>query len=279
MIVNPQKGEAAREVALGIISWLREKGVKVFLSPEGASFLGKEDMALKEDVFASSIDVALIIGGDGTFLKASRLLAPYGVPMLGINLGKLGFLVSESIPTLEVALTKVIEGKFEIEERMMLEAQFKGRRIHALNEFVVMKGAFARIITLRVFVNNEFLASYPADGIIISTPTGSTAYSLAAGGPILEPGLPAVVLTPICAHTFYARPIVVSSSSSVRIEVEADHEDIMLTQDGQAGFRVSPGDKVLIAKAPFSARIITFKGRSFFRLLRKKLKLGVVPGD
>lgn len=258
---------------------MEERGVSVFLLPEGGAFLKREDISLEERAFASSISVALIIGGDGTFLKASRLLAPYGVPMLGINLGRLGFLVSESIPTLEVALTKVIEGKYEIEERMMLEAQFKGEKIHALNEFVVMKGAFARIITLKVFVNGEYLASYPADGVIVSTPTGSTAYSLAAGGPILEPGLPAVVLTPICAHTFYARPIVVSSSSSVRIEVEADHEDIMLTQDGQAGFRLSPGDEIHIARAPFSACIITFKGRSFFKLLRKKLKLGVVPGD
>ncbi|MDK2870885.1 MAG: kinase [bacterium] len=223
--------------------------------------------------------IALIVGGDGTFLKASRLLAPYGVLMLGINLGRLGFLASESISTLEIALSKILEGKFEIDERMMLEAKFKGHLLYALNEFVIMKGAFARLITLTVYIDGEYFTSYPADGLIVATPTGSTAYSLSAGGPILHPALPGIVLTPICPHTFYARPIIIPSSSSIKIVLGADHEDIMLTQDGQAGFKVFPGDEILIGKAPFSAKIITFKGRSFFELLRKKLKLGVIPGD
>lgn len=279
MIVNPQKGEAAREIAYGIMSWLGEKGVRVFLTREGGSFLKREDLALDDHDFAKTIRVALILGGDGTFLKASRLLAPYGVLMLGINLGRLGFLVSESVATLEIALSKVLEGKFEIDERMMLQADFKGETLYALNEFVIMKGAFARLINLKVFIDEEYFTSYPADGLIVATPTGSTAYSLSAGGPILHPTLPGMVLTPICAHTFYARPIIISSSSSVRIMIEADHEDIMLTQDGQAGFKVFPGDEVLIKKAPFSAKMISFRGRSFFELLRKKLKLGVVPGD
>lgn len=277
--MNPQKGEAAREIAYGIMSWLGEKGVKVFLTKEGGSFLKREDLALDDNDFARTIKVALILGGDGTFLKASRLLAPYGVLMLGINLGRLGFLVSESVATLEIALSKVLEGKFEIDERMMLQANFKGETLYALNEFVIMKGAFARLINLKVFIDEEYFTSYPADGLIVATPTGSTAYSLSAGGPILHPTLPGIVLTPICAHTFYARPIIISSSSSVRIIVEADHEDIMLTQDGQAGFKVFPGDEVFIKGAPFSAKMISFRGRSFFELLRKKLKLGVVPGD
>ncbi|MCS7232685.1 MAG: NAD(+)/NADH kinase [Synergistetes bacterium] len=261
------------------MSWLNDKGIRVFLTREGGVFLKREELALDDYEFAKAVKVALIVGGDGTFLKAARLLAPYGVLMLGINVGRLGFLVSESVSTLEIALSKVLEGKFEIDERMMLEASFKGEVFYALNEFVIMKGAFARLINLRVFIDEEYFASYPADGLIISTPTGSTAYSLSAGGPILHPALPGMVLTPICAHTFYARPIIIPLQSSVRIIVEADHEDIMLTQDGQIGFRVLPGDEVFIKKAPFFARMITFKGRSFFELLRKKLKLGVVPGD
>lgn len=278
-MVNPQKGEPARELCYGILSWLEGRGVKVFLTKEGGAFLRREDLALEDAEFAKKVKVALIVGGDGTFLKASRLLAPEGVPMLGINLGRLGFLVSESISTLEMALSKILEGKFEIDERMMLEAKLGEFILYALNEFVIMKGAFARLITLRVYIDGEYFTSYPADGLIVATPTGSTAYSLSAGGPVLHPALSGFILTPICAHTFYARPIVIPSSSSVKIVLEADHEDIMLTQDGQVGFKVSPGDEVFVRKAPFSARIITFKGRSFFELLRKKLKLGVIPGD
>jgi len=277
--VNPQKGRVAKEVVYGIISWLEGKGIDILLTKEGGDFLGKREMAVDDLDFASSVEIALIVGGDGTFLKAARLLAPQGVPMLGINLGRLGFLVSESVATLEIALSKVLEGKFEIDERLMLEARFKGETLYALNEFVIMKGAFARLINLEVFINGDYFTSYPADGLIISTPTGSTAYSLSAGGPILQPGIQAMVLTPICAHTFYARPIVISSLSCIRVVVNADHEDIMLTQDGQAGFNVLPGDEIVIKRAPFFAKVITFRGRSFFELLRKKLKLGVIPGD
>lgn len=277
--MNPQKGDMAREVAYGVISWLKDRGIKPLLTKEGGMFLNSMDLALEDEEFAKSVEIALVLGGDGTFLKASRLLAPFGVPMLGINLGRLGFLVSESVSTLEIALSKVMEGRFDIDERMMLEALFKGNRLYALNEFVIMKGAFARLINLKVYINEEYFTSYPADGLIVATPTGSTAYSLSAGGPILQPGVSGIILTPICAHTFYARSVVISSSSSVRIEVEADHEDIMLTQDGQVGFGVLPGDEVFIKRAPFNAKLITFRGRSFFDLLRKKLKLGVVPGD
>lgn len=225
--------------------------------------------------------MVFVLGGDGTFLSAVHRYAPFGVPLLGIDMGGLGFLAEVSVENMIKAAEKVLQGESEVEERMMVGCEIvhqNGKREtdFALNDVVIYRGPFAQMIRLSTYVDEEFLASFPADGLIIATPTGSSAYSLSAGGPVVFPTLSVFIVTPICAHTLYARSIVVPPTSCVKIVLESLKEGTMVTLDGQRGYALSKGEHLTVRQAPFPACLVRITGeRRFYSLLRGKLSWGI----
>jgi NAD+ kinase len=272
---NLLKKNSAR-VANVIINWFQEKNYRVLLPDNAIKALDNTSSRLENGEIFDKIDIAVTLGGDGTLLNLARQLAPYEVPILGINMGHMGFLTEIELPDLYRDLELFVENKYFIDTRMMLEAQVV-REKHVLEKFitlndaVVTKGPFARLIRLKVFSNGAYIDTYPSDGLIISTPTGSTAYSLSAGGPIINPNMELLLLTPICPHTLRSRSIVLSKDDIIKIKVIAEHPDTMLTVDGQQGYRLLPGDEVIVKKSDYRTRLIRIKKRSFYDVLRKKL--------
>lgn len=235
------------------------------------------------------IGCLLTLGGDGTLLRGARLAGPSGVPILGCNVGRLGFLTSIALPELETAVQRVASGEYEQDERLALDVQLQrssgappadqaggADAFYALNDAVVHKSGFARLVQLRVWADDDELGQYSADGLIISTATGSTAYSLSAGGPILVPNLDAIVATPICPHTMAVRPVVLPSTARITVEIDTGAQDVVLTVDGQVGSRLYDGDRVIAQRAAHPVRLIRFPGQTFFSVLRRKLRWGDV---
>ncbi len=277
-IVNMGK-EFASEISVKVVAWLNKNNIEVFLNDEAAKVLGMPNRFVELDEMCDQVDFILVLGGDGTLLRTARAVADKNIPFIGINLGHLGFLTELEVEKLFDGLEDLRKGNYRIEERMMLAAYVKrdGKIIksyHALNDFVITKGAFARIIELEAYINEDYLSTYPADGLIISSPTGSTAYSLSAGGPIISPELEVIIITPICPHTLYARPVVVSHEQEVRVKIVSDAVEIMLTLDGQEGLSLKKNDEVVVKKSQFKAKLIKLKNRSFYDILREKLKDG-----
>ncbi|MBI2873537.1 MAG: NAD(+)/NADH kinase [Firmicutes bacterium] len=278
LIPNIQKVRAA-EVAAGLVAWLEQRGVSVFLPWESAGFLGRPELARKEDELPAAADMIMALGGDGTLLGVARKAAWSGKPVLGVNLGRLGFLTAVELDDLYHALPRLLAGDYTVDERLMLEAEVRREgcsieRTAALNDVVVTKGSFARLIELATYIDGHYFMTYVADGLIIATPTGSTAYSLSAGGPIVSPGQASIIVTPICPHSLYSRSLVISNHQLVRVCVKASHEDIALTVDGQHGIKLRPSDEVLIRDAGAKARLVRLPGRSFYEVLRRKLAEG-----
>jgi NAD+ kinase len=231
------------------------------------------------------IDALLTLGGDGTLLRGARMLDGHEVPILGVNMGRLGFLTCCPADQLEHSLMRFARGDYTVESRMMLRASVIGaapqRRERdswlALNDVVVHKGGFARVVALRVAVDDELIASYAADGVVISTPTGSTAYSLSAGGPVVVPTLETLIVTPVSAHTLAIRPVVLAASSRVTVQAEGAPEELMITVDGQVGTTFLAGETLTVSRAPKTIKIVRFPGSSFFATLRQKLGWGGIP--
>lgn len=227
----------------------------------------------------SGIDLLVTLGGDGTLLRGARWAGPAGTPVLGVNLGRLGFLTSIALDEVEGALAHVAAGDIVLDERMALEVRVEqggasSEPYFALNDAVLHKGGFARLFLLRICVEDEEVGLYRADGVIVSTPTGSTAYSLSAGGPILDPRLDAIVTTPISPHTLAVRPLVLPADAQVTIEAVSAPEDVTLTIDGQVGSALRPGDRVTVRKAQQPVHLVRLPGQSFFSLLRRKFIWG-----
>ncbi|MFQ5526052.1 MAG: NAD(+)/NADH kinase [Thermoanaerobaculia bacterium] len=223
-------------------------------------------------------DLVVVLGGDGTLLAAGRAVRP-GVPILGVNLGRLGFLTEIGRAELYPSLVEILAGRFEVEERSLLEisvARADGRTesYRVFNDAVIAKSALSRIIELTLAADGGLVTTYRSDGLIISTPTGSTAYNLSAGGPIVNPLLPVVLLTPICPHTFSLRPIVVPDTSLIEVTLETDDAEVFLTLDGQEGTTLGYHDTVRLTKAPDGVRLVRLSGRSFYDSLRGKLRWG-----
>lgn len=259
-----------------LIRWFEKKGIPVYATQEDGEVLELEQENICSNL-AQVVDCVITLGGDGTFLRAARLTSPYGIPILGVNMGALGFLTEIEVGEVEEALSKLIGGQYHLEDRMMLEAQVTrtglvANSFVALNDVVVNKGPLARLITLDIFVDDEFVTTYKADGVIISSPTGSTAYSLSAGGPIVYPEVDVIILTPICPHTLQARPLVIPAQKTVRVVIVNQHSDSMLTVDGQNGFILENGDEVFIGKAANYTRLVRIKEYKFFDILQEKLK-------
>lgn len=233
-----------------------------------------------DDAVIPSLHLMLTLGGDGTLLRGARVVAHARVPVLGINLGHLGFLTSAAPEEMERALAHWFEGRFQIDERMALSIRFArsegddGGEYLALNDAVLHKGGAARVIRLLVRASGEEVGTYSADGIILSTPTGSTAYSLSAGGPIVSPSVHCIVATPICPHTMSVRPLILPAEETITVEVLSPTEELILTIDGQEHERLLPGARIEVKRAPDPVRLVRFQGQTFFSTLRRKLNWG-----
>jgi NAD+ kinase len=231
----------------------------------------------------ADIDVIISLGGDGTLLRSARFLAGTPIPILGVNLGRLGFLTSCGVAEFEDALRAVVAQEFETDIRMALsggtvdQSGTTREQWYALNDLVMHKGGFARMLSVRVFVNGEMLGVYTADGIVVSSPTGSTAYSLSAGGPLVVPSLDSIIVTPISPHALAIRPLVLPPDVTVELEAIDGPEEVLVTADGQVGAQFKHGDRLVVRRAPHAVHIVRFPGTSFFELLRVKLGWGGLP--
>jgi NAD+ kinase len=278
-IVAKTDRDEARVVIPELLDWCAPRGLTVILEKETAGLCPDRatTTALKPEL-PGQVDLLLVLGGDGTLLSMARLVGDLGVPILGVNLGGLGFLTALTVEELFPALDALLADGLVIEERMMLAARVfrQGERLGeyvALNDVVITKSAMSRIINLEVAVEGAFATGYRADGLIVSTPTGSTAYCLSAGGPIVFPTMDAIVLTPICSHTLTNRPIVVPGTLPIEVKLLSD-QDVMLTLDGQVGLALKQSDVVQITPAAARIRLLWPPQKHFFSVLRTKLKWG-----
>jgi NAD+ kinase len=266
----------ASEMVLQVVSWLKRKKIRVLVE-EGFNEAGGRVASKKE--IARKSDLIVVLGGDGTLLSIASLVERPAVPILGVNLGGLGFMTEVAADEMESILARTLAGDYAVEKRMTLQILVYGNKgppkeFRVLNDGVITKGARSKIIDLETYVDKEYLCTYRADGLIISTPTGSTAYSLAAGGPILYPTLGAVVLTPICPHTLTHRPIVVSDKSKIRVTLRCAGDTVFLSPDGQQGVLLNNGDVVEARDYGVPVSLIKAPSRSYFEVLRNKLKWG-----
>jgi NAD+ kinase len=275
---TPKAKEAVRKLS----RWLSARGKTVLIEESTAQALGVPGQRAQN--LPALVDMIIVLGGDGTLLSAARLVAASkkNVPIFGVNLGSLGFMAEVSLEELYANLAKAMAGGLRSEERMMLTATVvrAGKRLAehtVLNEAVVTKGATARLVSLEVSVGGDHLTSIRADGLILATPTGSTAYSLSAGGPIIHPTLHCFVLTPICPHTLSNRPIALPDSSVVRVKVLSEGGDTALTLDGHVITPLALNDVVEVKRAKYKIRLIKHPTKGFYEILRTKLKWGIAP--
>ena len=260
-----------------LLQWLSERGVAYRLDVEAARYAGTE--GFDRDDVPEGCDLAIILGGDGTLLSAARAVGRRAIPLLAVNLGGLGFLTTITVDDFFVELDRALRGERRISRRKMIRVSLvrNGRvqaEYQALNDVVIAKSTIARIVDLEAWINDGFVSKYKADGLIISTPTGSTAYSLAAGGPIIYPTVNAFCLTPICPHTLTNRPLIIPAELGVRVVNRALHDESYLTVDGQVGSPLEAGDSVECVVADFDVLLIRPPHKTFFEVLRQKLKWG-----
>jgi NAD+ kinase len=277
LVIKKNKSET---IALGreLATWLQARGKTIMPEDQTSQELGFDKGWRKVEIMQQA-DLVLVLGGDGTLLSVARRASKREVPILGVNLGGLGFLTETTTGELFSTLERVLAGEYEIERRSLLEVVLvrEGERVSAfqvLNDVVINKGALARIIDLETWVDDQYLCTYKADGLIVATPTGSTAYSLAAGGPIIDPAVGVVVLTPICPHTLTNRPIVLPDHANIQVVLRTADEDVILTLDGQEGQPLRVGDTVGVKRSGITVSLIRSPNRTFFDVLRSKLRWG-----
>lgn len=278
-IISKQGKAELAPVAKQVTSWLRGRGYTVTVDTPAHEFCPDFAIAEREEVQKTRPDFVIVLGGDGTLLSAARNVAKAGIPILGINLGSLGFLTEIKQEEITEALEDVDSGRYEVSERAMLHCQVlrDGRCVadyDALNDVVLNQQGVARITEFEVRVNGTYVSNYKADGLIVSTPTGSTAYSLAAGGPILAPDVPGFLVTPVASHALTNRPLVVQDSAIIEIRLMVTRELAYLTIDGQLGTGLEEGDIVQCGKSKFAVKLFRLPKRTFFQVLRNKLKWG-----
>jgi NAD+ kinase len=262
------------------VAWLTERKIDVYLEEELAATLGKSG-GYPGGAIPALVDLIIVLGGDGTLISVARQIGDLRIPILGVNLGSLGFMTEITLDEFFPVLEDVLAGKFKLSHRIMLEAVVRrdGKsvgRFRVLNDVVINKGALARILDMKASVNDDYLTTFRSDGLIISTPTGSTAYNLAAGGPIVYPGLHCLLISPICPHMLTNRPIIVSDGVIVKIEVNFEDEEVMFTADGQVGMKLQGGDIVEVRKSRSSTLLVKSPTKSYFEVLRTKLHWGEV---
>lgn len=282
VVVKPNHKEAWA-TACELSAWLEKRGIELIGKPheESKTFdAGKcEINTVENEKFQNEADLIVVLGGDGTMISAARLVGNREVLVLGINYGSLGYLTEFRIEEMFPALEEILAGNYEIDSRVMLEVEHSrdGKILaggRALNDVVINKAVLARIIEIEVELNHLFVNSFRADGLIIATPTGSTAYSLSAGGPIVYPSMNAVILTPICPFTLTNRPIVIPDNAEINLRLKSGSDGVVLTLDGQIGYSMKTGDSVSIRKSPMTFNLVQPPNRNYFDVLRNKLKWG-----
>jgi NAD+ kinase len=267
-----------------VVEWLSERGISVV----GDEVLERERIehetgcaveVATPDEFAQTVDLILVLGGDGTMIATARTIGDREVPVVGVNYGGLGYLAEFRIEELYAALEAILSGNYRLDKRVMLSVELRRgeeqiTRNRVLNDVVINKSALARIIEIEAYLNQQFVNSFRADGLIVSTPTGSTAYNLSAGGPVIFPSMNAVVITPICPFTLSNRPIVVPDDAIIELRLKTRHEDVALTLDGQVGIPLNVEDRVLIRKSRTTFNLVQPTNRNYFEVLRDKLRWG-----
>lgn len=271
---------STKAVIAEIFNWGKKAGVDILTSANVAAF-ARGATVFPEEKLALSADVVLAVGGDGTILRAARQVGDSKKPILGINLGGLGFLAELSMENLSSALDCFKKGDYKLEERMLLQAEIKSskQKFFALNDVVVEKGEVGRLVRLSLFANSEYICSYASDGLIFATPTGSTAYSLSVGGPIINPKLEAIIVAPISPHTLASRPIIFDERDCLELELGQPRKEALLTIDGQISVKLASSDRLEVRKAPHTVSLIRLNKKSFYEVLRTKLHWGVLPGE
>jgi NAD+ kinase len=283
IIVKPHQPDALKTLC-GIVEWFQARGLTLIGTPEIERERIEHETGcavevVAPDQLASSVDLLLVLGGDGTMIATARLLGDTEVPVLGVNYGGLGYLAEFRIEELYTALDSILSGNYRLDKRVMLAVELlRGEeqvtRNRVLNDVVINKSALARIIEIEAYLNRQFVNSFRADGLIVSTPTGSTAYNLSAGGPVVYPSMNAIVITPICPFTLSNRPIVVPDDAAIELCLKTDQEDVALTLDGQVGFPLKTEDRVVIRKSRTTFNLVQPTNRNYFEVLRDKLRWG-----
>lgn len=282
-IIGKKNKDRVYELAAALQKWLTERSAKVYVEEGIARKMGLEN-AVSESMLPASVDVVVVLGGDGTFLSTSRLLHRHNIPIVGVNLGGLGFLAEFTEDEVYDIMGRILENDYEIEEREMISATvLKGGeefdKYVVLNDLVINNGPVSRVVDLALYIDEIRVTTLKADGIILSTPTGSTAYSLSAGGPIVYPTLPVILVTPICPHLLTNRPLVVPSDMNIRVRVLTDTQNTYLTADGQVGVTVNAGDEVILKRSQCTVRLVKSPFRDYFTILKTKLMWGERYGN
>ncbi len=278
IISKPKKTEI-REIVPPLLQWFKDREIEVFVDKETGATVENPEKCLTRNEMPGHVDLLVVLGGDGTLLATARALNRKPVPILAVNLGGLGFLTVITRDELYLTLERVLAGDFSTDRRVQIEGELIRAdeviaSFLALNDVVLNKGAIARILDFELRVDGQFVSTYKSDGLIVSTPTGSTAYSLAAGGPIVTPGVEAFIVTPICAHTLTHRPLVLPDTVEVEVVVKSQREAAYLTVDGQVGIAAYSEDLLRLKKACSSVEIVRPFSKSYFEILQQKLKWG-----
>ncbi|HET6647121.1 MAG TPA: NAD(+)/NADH kinase [Pyrinomonadaceae bacterium] len=283
IVVKPHQPDALTTIC-GVVEWLAERGIVLVGGPEIERERIEHETgcaveALDHEALAGSVDLMLVLGGDGTMIATARMLGDTEVPVLGVNYGGLGYLAEFRVEELYTALESILDGNYRIDTRVMLRVELmrgdkEVTRTRVLNDVVINKSALARIIEIETNLNQQFVNSFRADGLIVSTPTGSTAYNLSAGGPVIYPSMNAVVITPICPFTLSNRPLVVPDDAVIELCLKTPKEDVALTLDGQVGLPLEVEDRVIIRKSRTTFQLVQPMNRNYFEVLRDKLRWG-----
>ena len=277
-IVTKPKFPEVKRTLQDVVNWLRARNIEVVLDTTSAILLGEQGGYQKTQL-ASKADVLLVLGGDGTMLNAARLAGERSIPILGVNMGGLGFLTEVRLENLYPSLERVFANDFVLDERLMLRTYIHRNREtvaqgEVLNDVVISKGTLARMIELKIAIQGRFVTNLRGDGLILSSPTGSTAYSLSAGGPIIDPAVQSLILTPICPHTLTHRPLIVPGNAEINVTLTSKDDGAMATLDGQVGVSITQGDTVVIQTSEHRTRLIRFPESNYYDVLREKLKWG-----
>ena len=277
-ILTKPKFPEVKPTLQGVVTWLRDRHITVLLDTTSASLLSEQG-GIQKTQLAIQSDVLLILGGDGTILNAARLAAERSIPILGVNMGCLGFLTEVRLDNLSASLDRVFANDFTLDERLMLQTHVHRHgetvaRGIVLNDVVISKGTLARMIELKIAIQGQFVTNLRADGLIVATPTGSTAYSMSAGGPIINPAVQSLILTPISPHTLTHRPLIVPGNAEIEVTLTSKDEGAMATLDGQVGIAMTQGDTAVIQASEHRTKLIRFPESHYYEVLREKLKWG-----
>jgi len=273
IIDNLKSDHSTKNLSI-FFSQLQKTGLD-FVINKNSDYTSQLSFPVKEKkVLIEESDVIIVLGGDGSMLETAHFAAELSKPFLGVNYGKLGFLADVKENEIADRILMIEKGEYFIEERIMLEAETGGRKMYALNDIVLDRGYSQRVLKAAVTINGKFFTTYTSDGVIVSTPTGSTAYNMSAHGPILQPGVPAFVITAMSPHALAMRPIVVPDDSVISITAESNYKEIMLSSDGQESLTIPSGSVVSVKKAPFTSKFIKFHDSDYYHLLREKLGWG-----